>query len=1581
MKKYLTILALTVAFVLPFVSHAQTLPTAIKVVTPVIGQNIKAGDTVTVNWVPPAMATAGTRAKITLESSFTLPITSLTSSACTSHVSVEGWIRISVYNCGGSSVTSQKQTVDLVTLTCDVTSTLCPLLSAGSFQFVMPSTSDIVTGDYKIKVESLAPDASGASYSGESPVFKITSISATLSASLLANGSASSVTVPYGSSANLSWSSANTWGCSVTYPSQNTDNTVSSVTLGVGGSGTQTTAPLTSATYVPALSCQDNQGHTAKSSVIINVTQPTLILSKSTTPLACTALSNDIVVGAVNSDVSLVQKFLAAEGYYSGAQGIVLDATTQNALKAFQKANKLTVTGALFSGDRAALRAASCSVAVPENTSSAVTANLTQGQPQDTTSTLDSISASGIVRGTIKTPGTSFIGTVTIDSDSADTFAGNGSSYSYQIPQKYFDGQPHTITIKHLTLGFPVVTGSPKVFVLSASTLSSPSGVFLASTPLSGDTSDTVTPGTSVNMHWWEAGATSCTFSSSPSLAGWAGTVSTLTGSTQGDAPTRLASTITATTVFSLSCTNSGGKITNTNYTVYVTTPTVTTTMSQSVYTKNSPATVSWNVTNVGLLPNNNMSLSVANASGTIVYTQPATPNVTSFTIPANAITIPGVYTANVCDSNTPADCGQGTFTVFDPLSLPTQGSGGGSVAPAALVCTKLTSDLAVGSAGADVSKLQNFLSADGVFTGVSTGVFDVSTGAAVNAFRISEGLPAGLTVGSATRAAITSVSGCQTGSTGTAPSIKVTSPNGGEVWDGSIQHAITWTTNVSGTTEIYLQSPSGALCHMGTSGITSPMAAGPGVFYTIPTTQGCGSGSTFQIISGQYKIAVFVNKPGETSTIGTAHDTSDSFFTINMPANQQAGAPVVTATSSSALTVRLTGASDTQGLESLPYSGSDTISWVATNATACTLGHTPATSATAWTGSAATSGSKTTGILTTSTTLTVTCSNDAGATTVGSFIITVQPQGGSGAQTPVPGVGITGRYGTGASETIAYDSGDTLNWTSLNATSCSLSALPANSAWTGTVATTGSRLISPLTTSTVFTTQCTGTGGTGSKTFTVNVTSASTLPTVSVTMNSQGTSATIPSGAKLIVVNWVSLNATSCTLTASPADSSWTGTVSAVGAEDFVVPMATKTFTAVCTGPGGTATSQLVVQGNLTPALTNHAPVGSFDAITTGGLVEGWTVDPDVITQSTSFDVYIDGQNGSGGTLAGRYTANSPSSDIAGLYPGSHRFVWQIPTQYQDGKQHSLYIYGVDSAGGSSTLLPGSPKTFTLGTLPIKPVVTTPAIVTATPTVAVSANGSSGSLAIAYNTPATVTWSSTNATSCALSSAPSPVLVGNWGGTVGAAGTQNTGNLTTNVTLSVTCTGTGGSAVGSIAIIVASAPAVISTLTTTPQSSAPSAPTLSAGCSSGSATINVAWSDANGTASGYHVNIVPLSASQYSAITSAQSQGQTPPDYINALTGGWYVNLPAGSPLGTTLTSTTPYLNYYGETGVAFPGLAQNTSYQVGIYNATTKLHGTNTVVTTPTCSSAAVDKQSQIASIQAAIASLGAELQKMIQ
>ena len=117
-------------------------------------------------------------------------------------------------------------------------------------------------------------------------------------------------------------------------------------------------------------------------------------------------------------------------------------------------------------------------------------------------------------------------------------------------------------------------------------------------------------------------------------------------------------------------------------------------------------------------------------------------------------------------------------------------------------------------------------------------------------------------------------------------------------------------------------------------------------------------------------------------------------------------------------------------------------------------------------------------------------------------------------------------------------------------------------------------------------------------------------------------------------------------------------------------------------------------------PNQGNVMPIGSFDGVTNESCyISGWTADPDTPSISTPVHVYRDGPTGGGGTFIGEYYANLPRSDINQIgYPGNHGFAITLDASsgLKDGKAHSIYVYGIDSAGGPAKHLDNSPKTAT---------------------------------------------------------------------------------------------------------------------------------------------------------------------------------------------------------------------------------------------------------------------------------------------
>src|SRR3989344_5018294 len=120
-----------------------------------------------------------------------------------------------------------------------------------------------------------------------------------------------------------------------------------------------------------------------------------------------------------------------------------------------------------------------------------------------------------------------------------------------------------------------------------------------------------------------------------------------------------------------------------------------------------------------------------------------------------------------------------------------------------------------------------------------------------------------------------------------------------------------------------------------------------------------------------------------------------------------------------------------------------------------------------------------------------------------------------------------------------------------------------------------------------------------------------------------------------------------------------------------------------------------------------NQPPIGYAGNIR-GGIAHGWTLDPDEPTAKIGFHVYIDGPVGKGGTYVAGGRAGQNRQDITPDKESyGHWYEFVIPDQYRDGKDHTLYVYGIDSKllKGNNTLLKNNPKSFNIARGSIPPL------------------------------------------------------------------------------------------------------------------------------------------------------------------------------------------------------------------------------------------------------------------------------------
>ena len=239
----------------------------------------------------------------------------------------------------------------------------------------------------------------------------------------------------------------------------------------------------------------------------------------------------------------------------------------------------------------------------------------------------------------------------------------------------------------------------------------------------------------------------------------------------------------------------------------------------------------------------------------------------------------------------------------------------------------------------------------------------------------------------------------------------------------------------------------------------------------------------------------------------------------------------------------------------------------------------------------------------------------------------------------------------------------------------------------------------------------------------------ANPAPTVSISLSP----VTITVGASS-TLTWSSTNATSCT-----ASGAWSGSQTVRGSAVQTPGTAgTNTYTLTCTGAGGSATGASVL--TVSAATPPPAPTVSV------------SVDPTTITQGASATVTWSSTNTTSCTASGAWTGAQAVSGSTS----------ETPT----AAGTTTYTLTCTGTGGSATAA---------AVLAVS--ASTPA-----PTVTIAASPTS----ITVGASTTLTWSSTNATSCSASGA--------WTGTQATAGTlSETPTETGAGTYTLACTGDGG--------------------------------------------------------------------------------------------------------------------------------------------------------------------------------------------
>jgi hypothetical protein len=112
---------------------------------------------------------------------------------------------------------------------------------------------------------------------------------------------------------------------------------------------------------------------------------------------------------------------------------------------------------------------------------------------------------------------------------------------------------------------------------------------------------------------------------------------------------------------------------------------------------------------------------------------------------------------------------------------------------------------------------------------------------------------------------------------------------------------------------------------------------------------------------------------------------------------------------------------------------------------------------------------------------------------------------------------------------------------------------------------------------------------------------------------------------------------------------------------------------------------------GAVLAAADARSPFGVVDQVVASGSggvhVSGWTIDPDVVLQSTDVHIYIGGAAGTSGAVGTSILAGQLRNDVASAYPGTgnHHGFSQTVTTSKRGAQ-PVFIYAIDLGAQAAT-------------------------------------------------------------------------------------------------------------------------------------------------------------------------------------------------------------------------------------------------------------------------------------------------------
>jgi hypothetical protein len=368
------------------------------------------------------------------------------------------------------------------------------------------------------------------------------------------------------------------------------------------------------------------------------------------------------------------------------------------------------------------------------------------------------------------------------------------------------------------------------------------------------------------------------------------------------------------------------------------------------------------------------------------------------------------------------------------------------------------------------------------------------------------------------------------------------------------------------------------------------------------------------------------------------------------------------------------------------------------------------------------------------------------------SLCVKVAPKAGATCGVPYPTADMTVN-GSQGPITVAPGSPLTIDWSSTDAASCSVSSTPA-SAFSGARATSGTEVQTFGTVSTTYTITCTNASGNTTDSVTVNA----AAPVVTFTVNGSDGPITVGKNSTLALA-WTSANAGSCTLYGAGLPGGAVALSGNTSVSASAITSSPETYVLSCDGTTDSVVVNTINQNPNAPAIAGPTSAG-------GGISNSFTItgtDPDNDQIYYEIDWDLDGVS----------NLNSPASGYvnSGVGAGANRS-WLAAGSY------TFQARTVDSVNARSAWT--------------QHTITITSSVPATATLEAQVNGGAWSTSDQTVNPGdsvTVRWSSSNATSCS--------------GTGGGFSTGNSTNGTDGVstpapnssdTFTVNCTGPGGS-------------------------------------------------------------------------------------------------------------------------------------------------------------------------------------------